>query len=505
MNPRVQACVFGALAFFGRLPFLFRYDLHFAGDSATCYLMALRIARGDLPFYFYGQDYQGATEAFLAAPLVMLFGPSIPLVATVSLLEWSIATAIAVYLTRRATTAQAAAIVGIVAAVGVPYTLHFVTVPFWGHPGSQLLGMLALLQAMFIMERGASTLRAVLLGATVGMGLYVGKQSVPAFVAAGVALALMRTPHWNPRTSLKSGDLAAGLAGFFAGYLPEIVYRWQHSGSRSFLSLATPAVLWGNLRNLAFSVVAYVDAQPVSRMPEGTYFFSRQPERLVYPANPLDAFMWIVAAATLALASAALVRAYQTSNTAQFVIALPLLVNVALVVMSLESGGSFINVRRYLHPAAIMFSVWTGLVIAWMVEQRRKVFVFGGWLLLTLFVGRIWVHEYALLRAPDELRELRAIIQDLHREGLTRGLASWGYALTISALTAEDVIVAPQEGGRIEDYHRLVAEADRIAVIGRNDVPAADMVVRGIVFRPIANPHRGETLQWTEYRRRPPL
>src|SRR4029077_20857374 len=111
-----EAYLFGALAFLGRLPFLFRYDLHFAGDSATCYLMALRITRGDRPFYFYGQDYKGATEAFLAAPLVTLFATSIPLLAEVSLVEWSVATSIAVYLTRRATTARAAAITGIVAA-----------------------------------------------------------------------------------------------------------------------------------------------------------------------------------------------------------------------------------------------------------------------------------------------------------------------------------------------------------------------------------------------------
>ena len=40
-------------------------------------IMALHIARGhDRPVFFYGQDYMGATEAYLAAALFRVFGPS---------------------------------------------------------------------------------------------------------------------------------------------------------------------------------------------------------------------------------------------------------------------------------------------------------------------------------------------------------------------------------------------------------------------------------------------
>ena len=41
-------------------------------------LAALHIARGeDFPVFFYGQEYMGTLEAYLAAPLVALFGPSV--------------------------------------------------------------------------------------------------------------------------------------------------------------------------------------------------------------------------------------------------------------------------------------------------------------------------------------------------------------------------------------------------------------------------------------------
>ncbi|MGC5018248.1 hypothetical protein [Micromonospora sp. DT47] len=47
-------------------------------DEATMGLAALHIARGeDFPVFFYGQAYMGALEAYLAAPLFALAGPSV--------------------------------------------------------------------------------------------------------------------------------------------------------------------------------------------------------------------------------------------------------------------------------------------------------------------------------------------------------------------------------------------------------------------------------------------
>src|SRR5579884_2428952 len=46
-------------------------------DEGTMGLMAMHIAyRGELPFFFYGQAYMGATEAYLAAAFFHIFGVS---------------------------------------------------------------------------------------------------------------------------------------------------------------------------------------------------------------------------------------------------------------------------------------------------------------------------------------------------------------------------------------------------------------------------------------------
>ncbi len=47
-------------------------------DEATIDLMALHIAyRGEHPIFYYGQFYMGSLEAYLGAPLIMLFGSSV--------------------------------------------------------------------------------------------------------------------------------------------------------------------------------------------------------------------------------------------------------------------------------------------------------------------------------------------------------------------------------------------------------------------------------------------
>ena len=56
-------------------------------DEATMGLAALHIGRGDdHPVWFYGQAYMGTAEAYLAAPLVRLFGTQVPVLRLVALL-----------------------------------------------------------------------------------------------------------------------------------------------------------------------------------------------------------------------------------------------------------------------------------------------------------------------------------------------------------------------------------------------------------------------------------
>ncbi|MEV6519529.1 DUF423 domain-containing protein [Micromonospora chalcea] len=76
--PTVLAVLVGFAAVGYRLALLFADVPPTNSDEATMGLAALHIARGDgFPVWFYGQAYMGTLEAYLAAPLVALAGPSV--------------------------------------------------------------------------------------------------------------------------------------------------------------------------------------------------------------------------------------------------------------------------------------------------------------------------------------------------------------------------------------------------------------------------------------------
>ncbi|QLQ37149.1 DUF423 domain-containing protein [Micromonospora robiginosa] len=71
-------------------------------DEATMGLAALHIARGDdFPVWFYGQAYMGTLEAYLAAPLVALSGPSVLVLRLPTLLLYALFLLLSWRLTRR--------------------------------------------------------------------------------------------------------------------------------------------------------------------------------------------------------------------------------------------------------------------------------------------------------------------------------------------------------------------------------------------------------------------
>jgi hypothetical protein len=66
-----------ALAIITRIVLIAQSWLVLDSDEGTMGIMGLDIAyRGATPVFFYGQNYVGALEAYLAAPMFYLFGPT---------------------------------------------------------------------------------------------------------------------------------------------------------------------------------------------------------------------------------------------------------------------------------------------------------------------------------------------------------------------------------------------------------------------------------------------
>jgi hypothetical protein len=503
-GPGLISIFFGCLSFLLRLPFLFRYDLHFGGDSATCYLMALRILGGDRPLYFYGQDYQGAAEAYLAAGLFKIFGPSIPLAGTVSLMEWALAVGIGVYLLMLGTSKFHSIIGGLFAAVAVPYTLHYVAVPYWGYPGGLLLGMMALLPACFILEKGPTPSRFILLGLISGFGLFVGKQCVPGLTAAFLTLLILKSKFWDWRKWKSPAWTLSTAFGFLIGYSPEIAYRLSHYSTRDFSGSATPVMIWNNFRNMLKSIPAFFDAQPISRSPEAVYYFIKDMHGLIYPRSPLDIIYCVLGFWVLWFAFLRLRKSFNEKNTPLFLLTALLFINITAVIISRQTNGEFSNARRYLYSSAIVFSLFTGYFLADALLKNSKRIPILAACLGIVFIARVFIHEFFLLTSPNELREIRWVIADMKSQGFDRGLANWGTAYIADAMTNQQTIIAGNNGERIPEYTQKVSQADRIGVIGlKSESIEKDIIFGGKTYRQAGPPRENETFRWIPYQQEP--
>ena len=499
--PAAFAAFFGVLTFLLRLPFLFRYDLFFGSDPGICYLMPLRILQGDRPFYFYSETHQGSTESYLTAFLFKVFGPSIPLAAGQSLFFWSASVAIGVYLLIRATSKFHGIFGGLIAAIGVPYTLIYVTVPYIGYPGSFFITMLLLLEAFFILEKGPGIGRIFWFGFTIGTGLFVGKQCLPALGASLLALAFLRSPACDFRKLLRPLWGILGGLGFLAGYWPEILYRWTHVTYRDFSSLATPFGMFGNLKEFRKALFAYFDAHPFSRIPTDIYFYHGIPFWGVHCAGPLDLICAVLGFSVLYFAGVRLKRSFAEKNAGLFLLTGLLFVNIIAVVISRESLQEIFHVRRYLHTSAITLSLLTGYLMTFYLLKTRTRFWRGTLIGLALFFPlHAAFHEYSLLALPDGLRELRWVIQDMEGQGFNRGVSNYGPNYSINALSEQKVIIANWDGDLIPEYAGLVSQAEKMAVIGYKGEPAKDRVdFNGHSYKRIGETRLDEIIQWTPY------
>ncbi len=138
-SPLRLSVLCGFLAFLVRAPMATRYDLHLGGDSATSYLMSLRILSGDFPLYLYGQDFLFALEQYVAAGFFLILGPSLVLASLVSLLFLALTVGLAVYLISDEEGTRSALLPAMLLIVGIPYLLHYCLPPYTGYSTAALL------------------------------------------------------------------------------------------------------------------------------------------------------------------------------------------------------------------------------------------------------------------------------------------------------------------------------------------------------------------------------
>ncbi|MEH0825159.1 DUF423 domain-containing protein, partial [Micromonospora sp. CPCC 205714] len=195
-------------------------------DEATMGLAALHIARGeDFPVFFYGQAYMGALEAYLAAPLVALTGPSVlalrlPLLALYALfvfLSWR--------LTRRLGGDRwfALLVVGLLA-LGADRIVKNQLIAGGGYPELNPIGVgLALLTLDLAAGRAAGRRwRFAAFGLLAGLTVWVDPLLLPYVLALGVVLVA------TAGRDLRGGGGALLAGATLLGAAPLLGYALAH-------------------------------------------------------------------------------------------------------------------------------------------------------------------------------------------------------------------------------------------------------------------------------------
>ncbi|PSK67241.1 hypothetical protein B0E53_00772 [Micromonospora sp. MH33] len=186
-------------------------------DEATMGLAALHIAGGEgFPVWFYGQAYMGTLEAYLAAPLVALAGPSVLVLRLPTLALYALFLALSWRLTRRLGGDRwfALLVVGFLA-LGSDRVVKNQLIAGGGYPELNPAGVaLALLTVSLCAgASGARLPRWAAWGLVSGLMLWVDPLVLPYVLGTGaVLLAWRRRELAGPAGLVLAGTLLLGAA-----------------------------------------------------------------------------------------------------------------------------------------------------------------------------------------------------------------------------------------------------------------------------------------------------
>lgn len=215
-------------------------------DEGTMGLMAINLAfHGQPPIFFYGQSYMGALEAYLAAPLFLLFGPS-TFTLRFGLVLLFIAFLLSLYLlTRLLYTKKYALLCITLLCFGSIEMFTRQLKAVGGAVETMLFGCLVMLFTTLLLlparedstpSTGEARRRRYLfyglLGLVMGLGIWSHMLVLP-FVGVSWLLLLLFC-----RAELKTRALAFLLAGLFIGLLPSIIYSIEYPLQNFIFTLA---------------------------------------------------------------------------------------------------------------------------------------------------------------------------------------------------------------------------------------------------------------------------
>ncbi|HET9469058.1 MAG TPA: hypothetical protein VFO48_11625, partial [Vicinamibacterales bacterium] len=217
------ALFFALAAVVARLPFLVSGKIPFDSDEAIEGLMARHVLEGELPVFFWGQAFKGVPEVYLSAGAFALFGSSVTVLKSVTLVLFASYVALNFVLLDRLISRWVAAAASVLLIAAPPALV------FWSLDASvdyvmiMLLGTILLL--LCVRPLAAHTAHATYatfatfpIGLVIGIGFWVHQL----FIVYLIPLAIMFTVRRQPWTRIelrRANKLAMAIAAIAGIYL----------------------------------------------------------------------------------------------------------------------------------------------------------------------------------------------------------------------------------------------------------------------------------------------
>jgi len=192
-------------------------------DEAIVGLMGRHILRGELPIFYYGQNYMGAIEPFLTAAFFAIFGATVLVLKLVPFVLLCAFVVVHYFLACAVVTRQTAILATALVAVSPAFLNIWSLKSRGGYMALLVLGTLALLVAARMLNEGYTHRKAALLGLSLGLAWWTHFLSIVYIVPILVVLLLK-----NERKLLSSTGMIF-LGSFFFGSLPFWMYNLSHS------------------------------------------------------------------------------------------------------------------------------------------------------------------------------------------------------------------------------------------------------------------------------------
>lgn len=239
-------------------------------DTSTPGLMGLHILKGERPLFFYGQNYMGALEAYVAALLFAVLGPSTTTL-SLSPILFTLAWITATYLLFRDLYEDEK--VGLMAALCVALPgwdgLWYSLGSYGGYPAAFFLGTLSLWLVVRLVSRELSPAsewgHVLTLGTVAGLGLWTHYLSA-VYLLTGAILLLMW--FWRVRFSTRVlRKFVVGGVCFLIAFSPTLCSFAEYGGGHVLKAKPTLGTMYRSVLAIKRRVLPRLFEWPIELPP----------------------------------------------------------------------------------------------------------------------------------------------------------------------------------------------------------------------------------------------